>query len=155
MGQATSLKVSLLVENVSTLTFSQWMEFFTGEESADITADADSDGWLDFIEFAGVANPVKSNVRPFFQVKRDGDFLEIGYDRWPGGEEMGRGSYHVSSLCYELEVLEGDEWQPFQEALGLQSTVLSEARTSERAVYRSTDAVEREVLVLRLKVTLR
>ena len=155
LGVIHSQAAPLLVEEAGSADFDAWIGFYTGGEVAvgSYVEDRDGDGWTDFQEFAGVSDPTTAGQRPLFDVKEVEGRLELSYDRWRGGVEMGFGSYETAFVRYDLEVWEDGEWLPLFELLNLLRRETNRAGTGERACYRLALPADRRFLFLRLRVT--
>ena len=156
-GFVQSEPAPLMVADAGSTDFDAWIEFYSRGENltGSFAGDLDSDGWTNFLEFAGFSDPTSARERPVFEVRSDADGMEVSYERWRGGVERGSGSYEVLALRYDLEVLEGERWETLTELLTLDRVERGEEGTGERACYRGPLPDDRSTLFLRLRVTLR
>ena len=157
VGFTQSEFAPLMVMAAGSVDFDAWIAFYSGDEisTGSFVADLDSDGWTDFLEFAGGSDPTSAHQRPVFEVRGSEEGLEVSYERWRGGVERGFGGYETLALRYDLEVLEGEQWAPVKELLELDRVETSEEGTNERAYYRSLLPGHPGALFLRLRVTQR
>ena len=157
VGFVQSEPAPLMVADAGSTDFDAWIEFYSRGENhtGSFVGDLDSDGWTDFLEFAGFSDPISAQERPVFEVRSDADGLEVSYERWQGGVERGSGSYAILGLRYDLEVLEGERWVTLTDLLTLDRVERGEEGTAERAYYRSPLPDDRSALFLRLRVTQR
>ena len=154
-GFAYSRTASLFVSREGEETFDSWIALYSEDEipEGSYLTDRDGDGWTDFLEFAGVSDPTAFQRRPRFAVREDEGGLELSYDRWRGGTEMGFGSYETPSLSYDVEVWEQDQWVPLLELLMLDRREVNAEGSGERVYYRSNLPADRRSLLFRLRVT--
>ncbi|MCH2063049.1 MAG: sulfatase-like hydrolase/transferase [Roseibacillus sp.] len=157
VGAVQSESAPLMVMEAGSADFDAWIAFYSegAIRTGSFVADLDSDGWTDFLEFAGGSDPTSAHERPAFEVRGNAGGLEVSYERWRGGAERGFGGYETLALRYDLEVLKGQQWVRLRELLALDRVETSEEGTSERAYYRSLLPGHRGALFLRLRVTQR
>ena len=156
-GFVHSATASLLVSKRGNENFDSWIEFHTDGALTEgsFGKDSDGDGWTDFLEFAGVSDPTDYRGTPRLEIGEAAGGLELSYDRWRGGTELGFGGYETESLRYELELLEDGQWGPLTALLTLDRREANLEGIGERAYYRITLPAEQRALLLRLRVTQR